>query len=1235
MANPRSILDASMVGLADPPHSLRPLLDLDVVWAQDSPPEKLRDSLGLFDAQLHDSVIVSGQKPHPKESEQRVTRTSAMEALERDLHRRKGQPQSDIRLSDPYNVTPRHHIFKQDTPGSVAPTPPPKDLFMSPASEYSQVTIPSRNYHRRSLSARELIRVFDDADAQLRPSNNEVSQVAGQWPEASHNRRDQQASTSKNGSTIRRRSSLSISARPKLSTSPRQLELLAPSCTDSENESQENGLTGGKPNSSNSSTSLSSLTGAVIAPSTSPGSGGMANFKTGLHRVFEVFSGGKKNDLVMHELVDTISEPPVTDAPVRDAATRHVSPKTVRTGTLFHLTTSQDSWTTCHAVLEPPFLRITPNLASQHQYSPLASTITRIFDLSTCHAARPVSFSSLGSHAPRLRLLDHDDGRGGYDGVGENDVFILELQEGASEFFASSDASEREGWLHDICPAIPVHEDLYIPSRSPVEIRNGPESATPRPGAYSNVYFRTSSFTLPDPMPLQQHDRAYPDLGPHDSKPTIQGTYESSPTTSDLFNPFRNAPAGSQVLSKFRQSRPGTHASHDDSAQSRSSSSGLWSGPLNSERCDSTSEYTDITTPISVQSGPGSMKANDDDKAPDVTSFSINSSRLISGSLSRRLTSPDPDEDDTPELSSWRALATPTLHTISVIPGGAVSPFSRRRSQKMLGRPPSENEQLIITPTAPSNVAAGPHAMELAAQSKETYKVNRSYIPPLELPLLPSLSATEDPVDPIPEAQSTNPSKIDSSKPNPIAMTDTPLEDRRLNEVVARLYQFLQMSSSSIQANTNKIAAYGEKLEEIVRLVRIGDGRHPPVHQTPPIQTLGDLPRSRNLPNDPSYTDILARIDDLSRQFVTIPLLSASTDSKLILEKLEELRLQQNQAGRTPMDSNDGVLSDISIRLNALMQVMRRIADKDSAASLAIDNWTTAMVDDATPVISASILSRSIASSQRAPSAGRSSTMVSQASVFSREVSASFDGPESSADELQYIITLLDEERQSQASARDAIHTTAQYLHQLNQWMERFSSKHENQMNDVGARVAAMQVALGHAAVSAKPPATSKVISEDDTSQFTPDPRPTTLFSVIAELKREMVDMRNSLAELEAGRQPMETLIHGLRIETARMNNDHHATVSGMLEMFFHRQREEHEQLIRSIAGELAEEIRGQRIRFVEAMRDATAVNLEHQIHKFKEQLSKEVVGMEKELTDLFAMRHILKTKGSEEPGAR
>jgi hypothetical protein len=49
-------------------------------------------------------------------------------------------------------------------------------------------------------------------------------------------------------------------------------------------------------------------------------------------------------------------------------------------------------------------------------------------------------------------------------------------------------------------------------------------------------------------------------------------------------------------------------------------------------------------------------------------------------------------------------------------------------------------------------------------------------------------------------------------------------------------------------------------------------------------------------------------------------------------------------------------------------------------------------------------------------------------------------------------------------------------------------------------------------------------------------------------------------------------------------------------------------------------------------MKEATTVNLQMQITEFKQQLSKEVVGMEQELSDLFALRYIIKAQANGAP---
>jgi len=72
------------------------------------------------------------------------------------------------------------------------------------------------------------------------------------------------------------------------------------------------------------------------------------------------------------------------------------------------------------------------------------------------------------------------------------------------------------------------------------------------------------------------------------------------------------------------------------------------------------------------------------------------------------------------------------------------------------------------------------------------------------------------------------------------------------------------------------------------------------------------------------------------------------------------------------------------------------------------------------------------------------------------------------------------------------------------------------------------------------------------------------------------------------------------------------------------RQREDHETLLRNIASELSNDIRGERVRFVEAMKEATAINVQVHVEEFKKELSKEVMTMTCEVGRLQRERQML-----------
>lgn len=253
----------------------------------------------------------------------RVFRTTALDALEEDIYlRRQKSSAGNIHVYDytsPSSSSSRHYTRSLREREVSAPTPPPKDLYLdpsnlrSPASQYSPMPTHAPNgNHRRTLSARELIKVFDHADAQLLPSDNDFPRRATVSQSARSNNKPTRSSpvspipTRPHSSYAAKTppiptaapreppvSNPTIVASPR--TPPKQTRLLSPlSFTSPRQKSKplDKLSIGGTTSTTNgSSSSLNSMMAAVLAPSSSSGSGGMgASVKNGFQSLLGVFS---------------------------------------------------------------------------------------------------------------------------------------------------------------------------------------------------------------------------------------------------------------------------------------------------------------------------------------------------------------------------------------------------------------------------------------------------------------------------------------------------------------------------------------------------------------------------------------------------------------------------------------------------------------------------------------------------------------------------------------------------------------------------------------------------------------------------------------------------------------------------------------------------------------------------------------------------------------------------------
>ncbi|KAF7321269.1 hypothetical protein MKEN_00646700 [Mycena kentingensis (nom. inval.)] len=183
-------------------------------------------------------------------------------------------------------------------------------------------------------------------------------------------------------------------------------------------------------------------------------------------------------------------------------------------------------------------------------------------------------------------------------------------------------------------------------------------------------------------------------------------------------------------------------------------------------------------------------------------------------------------------------------------------------------------------------------------------------------------------------------------------------------------------------------------------------------------------------------------------------------------------------------------------------------------------------------------------------------------------------------EKLDEILLLLKEDASQRGVQSQQQTDSVRYLNELNSWLEAFVSGGTAQIQVVANNVEKLCSELGCA---------------DGTSN-----------NVLSEL-------RNLLAKSQ-GRDHFEALQHSVNNLAAMVASGSSGgftpqTVADLVE----QQRHDHQKLLRTLAAELSSEIRGERLRFVDAMKEATAINVQMHVEELKKELNREVRA------DLFA----------------
>ncbi|KAG8840844.1 hypothetical protein FRC20_005387, partial [Serendipita sp. 405] len=190
------------------------------------------------------------------------------------------------------------------------------------------------------------------------------------------------------------------------------------------------------------------------------------------------------------------------------------------------------------------------------------------------------------------------------------------------------------------------------------------------------------------------------------------------------------------------------------------------------------------------------------------------------------------------------------------------------------------------------------------------------------------------------------------------------------------------------------------------------------------------------------------------------------------------------------------------------------------------------------------------------------------------QVASSMDDPQ-----ITEILSIVTEERDQHTKTAEQFEDSIRYLNELNTWMEAFVTKTAGHEELLHAILSTLEKLTGAA----------EEIKKDE--ECTENRK---------ESASEAESKNNTLIELKAALGDFTKALNDFKNEHATTN------ILSTIE----KNRAEQEALLRHIAGELSADIRGDRLRFVEAMREATTINVSIHLDEFKRRLSEEVSAM-------------------------
>ncbi|KDN44446.1 hypothetical protein RSAG8_05493, partial [Rhizoctonia solani AG-8 WAC10335] len=356
-------------------------------------------------------------------------------------------------------------------------------------------------------------------------------------------------------------------------------------------------------------------------------------------------------------------------------------------------------------------------------------------------------------------------------------------------------------------------------------------------------------------------------------------------------------------------------------------------------------------------------------------------------------------------------------------------------------------------------------------------------------------------------------------------------------------------------------------------------------------QAIRDL--SLKLDHASSQDDILAKLDVLT-EAVTLAGVSPSRDLDTMAEFVQQVKSHISSLPASHQDPPATETSTIMEKLDSISNFMANptIPIDLSAIQTTLDDireLSQARPFDAAPVSATQVDMSDVLMKLDGITAICQSIMVARSEA---DPGTNSDGPQEAQ---QILLNALKEDAEHRTAQAQQTAELVRYSNELNTWLERFVENASTQMVGVGAGLGALRRDLG---LDPPPPADGQ-----DTG--------TLPHGVIQELHTISKEQAKSAADIAVS---LNALLVAFNEEQTRNAQARENLATDAVLKMIEVQRQEQERLLKKLAVDLSSDIRGERIRFIEAMSQATSMNVQLHVDEFKKQLTHEVLALTDEV---------------------